>query len=158
MLTDPQVIYSNGLPDINNDGEVVWHWTHSSLSPAGIRLMRRIRNGDVNLDFAIDQSDFQALPGCLTGPGDFDRLCACRFYDMDHQRDVDLSDFALFQITYANVQYPRHGCCEMHSNPAGCNDPDIEACVCALLPQCCTIEWDSYCIQLVAALGCGSCE
>jgi len=40
------------------------------------------------------------LHDCLTGPGDFDRLCDCRFLDLDHDRDVDLGDFARFQRAY----------------------------------------------------------
>jgi hypothetical protein len=41
---------------------------------------------------------------CLTGPGDFDRLCDCRFLDIDHDRDVDLGDFALFQRNYTGSE------------------------------------------------------
>ena len=28
--------------------------------------------------------------------GGFDRLCDCRFLDIDHDRDVDAADYALF--------------------------------------------------------------
>jgi hypothetical protein len=51
-------------------------------------------DGDVDLD------DAASLHDCLTGPGDFDRLCDCRFLDIDHDRDVDLGDFVLFQRNY----------------------------------------------------------
>ena len=44
-----------------------------------------------------------AFKNCMTCPGDFhgttcgfDRLCDCRFLDVDHDRDVDADDYALF--------------------------------------------------------------
>ncbi|MFQ5414656.1 MAG: hypothetical protein ACE5E6_09385, partial [Phycisphaerae bacterium] len=59
----------------------------------------------------IDLRDFAAFQNCITGPGDFDgteggfdRLCDCRFLDLDHDRDVDADDFALFQQAMAGPQ------------------------------------------------------
>jgi hypothetical protein len=154
-------------PDINNDGEAVWSWCHNpDLIPAGIRLLRRVRNGDVDRDFDADLTDFAAstepwvehpsFPDCLTGPGDFDRLCRCRFYDMQHDRDVDLGDFAQFQNAFGHLYYD-HACCLSHDSP-GCGQPVVEACVCAVLPDCCETAWDASCAILLNLLGCGTCE
>ncbi|MCH8252466.1 MAG: hypothetical protein IID36_08450, partial [Planctomycetes bacterium] len=48
---------------------------------------------------------------CYTGPGDFDgteggfdRLCDCRFLDIDHDRDVDADDYALFATAMTGPQ------------------------------------------------------
>ena len=84
--------------DINDYGECAWRWSNwPEFDTHGVRYMRRIRNGDVDFDGDSDLADYSAMPACMTGPGDFDRLCDCRFLDMGHDRDVDLADFALFQ-------------------------------------------------------------
>jgi hypothetical protein len=44
-------------------------------------------------------------------------------------------------------------CCAAHDGP-GCGDPEIEACVCDILPDCCTGEWDFLCAQIVAEKRC----
>jgi hypothetical protein len=92
----------NIRPSINNQGEIAW-WQHPNgeIVPSSIWYMRRIRNGDVNFDGVVDIDDFTAMPGCFTGPGEFDRLCECRFYDIDHDRDIDQDDFDLFMRVYA---------------------------------------------------------
>jgi hypothetical protein len=44
----------------------------------------------------------------------------------------------------------RGSCCEAHEG-TGCNDPAIEACVCAAdaLPDCCDKKWDVFCVEIV---------
>ncbi len=53
-------------------------------------------------------------------------------------------------------------CCEVNQEgEAGCSDPTIEACVCALDPFCCDEffgYWDSICVDEVDSFGCGTCE
>ena len=39
---------------------------------------------------------------------------------------------------------------------AGCSDPDIEACVCAALPGCCSVNWAPACVA-EAANSCDAC-
>ncbi|MFQ5463490.1 MAG: hypothetical protein ACE5E5_12815 [Phycisphaerae bacterium] len=144
--------------DINDYGECVWGWSFLPDSFAGgIRYMRRMRTGDTDFDDQIGASDFTDMPGCLTGPIDTDRLCDCRFYDMDHDRDVDLRDVAAFQVRFgladAHLDY-----CHAHGQP-GTNDPAVAACVCEALPFCCTTTtgWSQFCVDAVEALGCGRC-
>lgn len=158
-LTDDTVW--NLIGDINEWGECTWNWQSNindtgDIVPGGIRMLRRVRNGDIDLDFAIDMIDYATFPQCLTGPGDFDRLCNCRFADMGHNRNVDLADFALFQNTFAHPQYPGHGCCDLNHGP-GCNDESVQDCVCAVLPSCCTDEWTDTCVVLLEQLNCGEC-
>jgi hypothetical protein len=38
------------------------------------------------------------------------------------------------------------GCCEPHAGP-GCNEPDVQTCVCKTLPECCVFEWDQPCVD-----------
>jgi hypothetical protein len=49
-------------------------------------------------------------------------------------------------------------CCEANGSP-GCDDPTIEACVCAEDPFCCDPQqtWDALCVSKVDELACGSC-
>jgi len=48
-----------------------------------------------------------------------------------------------------------HGPCE--TGGPGCNDPVIEACVCAIDPYCCDTAWDEQCVEEVETLLCGDC-
>ncbi len=48
-----------------------------------------------------------------------------------------------------------HDCCE--AGGPGCNDPVIEACVCAQDSFCCDTEWDAQCVDEVESFGCGTC-
>ncbi len=47
-------------------------------------------------------------------------------------------------------------CCNEQPNP-GCNDPEIEACVCPMDPFCCDSEWDAICVENVDLFGCAMC-
>ena len=47
-------------------------------------------------------------------------------------------------------------CCEEHEAP-GCDDPEVQNCLCALDSFCCEKEWDMICVQEVTELGCGEC-
>ena len=49
----------------------------------------------------------------------------------------------------------QHNCCEDHG--PGCNDPTIEACVCAADSYCCNTFWDNVCVDEVVTFGCGTC-
>jgi hypothetical protein len=105
-LTDDREIERwNGDGDINDWGEAAWTWIRHRLDPTGgITYLRRIRTGEADFDGDVDLDDAASLHDCLTGPGDFDRLCDCRFLDIDHDRDVDLGDFVLFQRNYTGAK------------------------------------------------------
>jgi hypothetical protein len=45
-------------------------------------------------------------------------------------------------------------CCIAHPTP-GCEDPDCEALVCAVVPECCSMEWVPDCALVARELGCG---
>jgi len=47
-------------------------------------------------------------------------------------------------------------CCEAHAT-SGCEDTEVEACVCAEDPYCCATAWDSLCVSEVESLDCGLC-
>jgi len=87
--------------EMNAAGEIAWAWhPNGLLSPSGIKMLRRIRTGDVDIDDDVDMQDFVYFPGCYTGPAATDGLCQCRFLDIDHDRDVDIDDFNLFLSNY----------------------------------------------------------
>jgi hypothetical protein len=51
----------------------------------------------------------------------------------------------------------RGSCCTSNPGVSGCDDPDIESCVCALDSYCCDSQWDSLCVssaQAECALAC----
>lgn len=91
------------LGDINDWGEVTWRWLRDPPQGdyyGGIRYLRRVRTGDARFDGEIDLVDHRALTDCLSGPGRVDRLCDCRFLDLDYDGDVDLADYARFQNAF----------------------------------------------------------
>jgi hypothetical protein len=47
-------------------------------------------------------------------------------------------------------------CCSPSLSP-GCSDASIASCVCAQDSYCCSVEWDSQCVDEVDLFGCGSC-
>ncbi len=98
-LADDNGRHTDG--DVNDWGEVVWTWWDSvQHTDTAIYLMQRIRTGDAEFDGDIDLADAGAFVDCITGPGRVDRLCDCRFLDLDHDGDVDLGDFARFQNAF----------------------------------------------------------
>jgi hypothetical protein len=50
---------------------------------------------------------------------------------------------------------PGHSCCE--PGAPGCDDLALRACVCAVDPYCCEVEWDSICVISVEYYECGDC-
>ena len=99
LVDDPKAVHTVG--DINDWAEAAWDWHRpgGNLS-GGMLFLRRIRTGDSQFDGDIDLVDYGAFANCMTGPGRVDRLCDCRFLDIDHDGDVDLDDFALFQNAF----------------------------------------------------------
>ena len=95
QLTDDPFYNMDG--DINEYAEMVWRTLDPDAGVWGIRYLRRARTGDTDFDLEVDLEDYSPWAGCFTGPFETDRLCECRFMDMDEDRDVDLADFALFQ-------------------------------------------------------------
>jgi hypothetical protein len=51
---------------------------------------------------------------------------------------------------------PKKGSCCIVTGTPGCQEPKVEACVCALDPYCCQTAWDSICAS--EADECGSCS
>ena len=100
LVDDPKAVHTVG--DINDWAEAAWDWHRpgGNLS-GGMLFLRRIRTGDSEFDGDIDLTDYAAFAECMTGPGRVDRLCDCRFLDIDHDGDVDLGDFALFQNAFS---------------------------------------------------------
>ncbi len=100
LIADDRV--HNLLGHMNDFAEVAWRWSIDLREgpDGGIRFMRRVRTGDSEFDEDIDLVDYGAFADCMTGPGRVDRLCDCRFLDIDHDGDVDLADFARFQNAF----------------------------------------------------------
>lgn len=59
------------------------------------------------------------------------------------------------------TQVPGGACCSagLPFRPT-CDNPAIEACVCALTrdPFCCLVDWDDQCVSEVEEFGCGTCS
>lgn len=62
-----------------------------------------------------------------------------------------------------NTQAPPDGtpevrsCCVPHAG-AGCEDAEVESCVCAEDDYCCEATWDQGCVNAVIDRGCGTCS
>jgi len=99
LVDDPLAQHSSG--DVNDWREVVWHWGYGPPERRhGVMFLRRVRTGDSQFDGAINAGDYRDFADCMTAPGRVDRLCDCRFLDLDYDGDVDLGDFARFQNAF----------------------------------------------------------
>lgn len=47
-------------------------------------------------------------------------------------------------------------CCTSKGQP-GCSVPEIEECVCLVIPSCCSVAWGQACVEELENSGCGSC-
>lgn len=58
-------------------------------------------------------------------------------------------------VTEGGAQPPLSAgsCCEQHAEP-GCDNAEIQACVCDKLPDCCTTTWDLPCTLIVTQKFC----
>jgi len=84
---------------------------------------------------ACDEQSDPCVPNpCLNGG-------TCDF-DGHAQRCECPDDFGGEKCQYAL------GACSEPSSAPGCDDPAVEACVCDLAPQCCTVKWGGVCAQL----------
>jgi len=153
---DIEAIIDNIVASINEIGEVAWlRKPNGGSAPSWIKYMRRIRNGDIDNDGLVAFDDFAGMPACMTGVGDFARLCACRFYDIEHDRDVDVADALKMQNAFDKPVPSPTECCTVHPAP-GCDNALVESCVCGFAPDCCDVGWDSGCVALADAF-CTSC-
>ena len=96
QVTDEAVVSTPR--DINDYGEIVM--TRGLYPDNDVFFLRRIRNGDVDVDFDVDLDDYFEWSDCWRGPLETDGLCHCRFMDMEHDRDIDMADFAAFQNAF----------------------------------------------------------
>jgi hypothetical protein len=61
--------------------------------------------------------------------------------------DMTMSTSASDSMSSSSTGEPGgSGCCEPHGGP-GCNEPDVQTCVCKTLPECCVFEWDQPCVD-----------
>ncbi|MCC7291142.1 MAG: hypothetical protein IT449_03655 [Phycisphaerales bacterium] len=92
-----------GAGAINDFGEAVCGWAND-LSHGdwggGVLFLRRTRDGNVDRRGSVDWEDYSKFFQCLTGPNGHEHPCACRIVDLDHDGDVDLKDFAMFQARF----------------------------------------------------------
>ncbi|MHC4696913.1 MAG: hypothetical protein ACYTFA_09235 [Planctomycetota bacterium] len=58
--------------------------------------------GDCNSTGNVNLLDYGDLKACLSGPGGGLLMPGCNCFDVDNDEDVDLSDMALFQISFTN--------------------------------------------------------
>ena len=65
---------------------------------ATLTTERRL-HGDLNGDGVVNGADFTAFAGCLSGP-DVGILTGCNDADLDLDADVDLANFAVFQLEF----------------------------------------------------------
>jgi hypothetical protein len=124
-----------------------------------------------DLDLALTNGDGQLISSSIGGTSDESIVSACqppgnyflRVYEglsIDEGVDYELG---LTLDTSACMVSTGDSCCEAHESP-GCNDPEIEACVCDNDPWCCGMggadnnsgEWDQFCVDDVGDQMCGA--
>jgi len=89
------------------------------------------------------------VPTVQTCVCEFDPACCAEQWDAQCVADVFLFGCGTCPGTSS--------CCVADGEP-GCDDAQVQACVCADDPGCCVEDWDFQCIQEVEAFGCGVCS
>ena len=95
----------------------------------------------------FEHDDYVLFAACVSGP-DTAATTECLSYDFDDDADVDVSDFQVFQRFFRGVIEPPPrptNCCETDHGP-GCDQPEVEECVCELMTSCCSTDWDAFCV------------
>ncbi len=116
-------------------------------------------DGDANGDDTVDPLDsghVLARLGCPVGSGDPE----CDAADANADCAVDPLDvgYVLARLGACEAPLPHStDCCTPHC-AAGCDDDNIEACVCAVDSSCCEVAWSDECVEFVELLGCGECS
>lgn len=98
-------------------------------------------------------------PGC--GEPELEAcVCAADPFCCEERWDETCVDIAMFGACIGGCLPPEppppDDCCIDNAGP-GCLDPEVEACVCAQDPYCCSYTWDDVCVGYVDAFGCGTC-
>ncbi len=78
-------------------------WTYCGWNIDDIQLSSAqcvATKGDYNGDTTVNLADFVAFPECMTGPGG-GILPGCGIFDFLNDGDVDLDDFARFQLAFS---------------------------------------------------------
>jgi hypothetical protein len=91
------------IGDVDGDNNLDLAVANNSSDDVSILLnrCRDILPGDCDGNGSVDLLDYQAFAGCVTGPDPKGPLPdECRCHDLDHDADVDLHDFALFQVVF----------------------------------------------------------
>lgn len=97
------------------------------------------------------------MPGCAADPEIEACVCATDPFCCDEQWDnLCVSEVQTVGCGDCGWVSQGGGCCDANGTP-GCDDPDIEACVCPSDPFCCQTSWDSLCVEMVGTYGCAVC-
>ena len=87
----------------NTKGQELYDlWSNNDKCPPEIMVQEQLALdppllGDGNGDGSLTLDDFATFPPCMTGPGGVESA-GCEPFDFDGDFDVDLADFAAFQI------------------------------------------------------------
>ncbi len=100
--------------------------------------------GVVDEEFVLD-----VLSVDFTAPVYSARRCAL----LDHA--PDFADLGQAAAPPDETDAPA-GCCVAHPS-AGCEDAEVEACVCGRDTYCCESVWDQACVNVATDGGCGTC-
>ena len=128
----------------------------TSLYECGCAEPPGTTDGGTDTGGPSDCCDASVEPGCVD-PGIEACVCAldnfCCETSWDQQCTGLVNEGGCGMCSYP----PGTGdCCEENAT-IGCDDPDIQDCVCVGDPFCCTIEWDGICVLQVDELMCGMC-
>ena len=128
-------------------------YTHGCLSDRVAGVPVRVQHiapwgANVSTDAATDDS------GCFstevqTGLQGIVRVRAVFSGTSDRQS-------AASNVIQVGAYAPMGTCCSARATPL-CDRTEVEACVCAADPFCCSTAWDSVCVGEVESLGCSTC-
>jgi hypothetical protein len=141
---DPMFVDSDGSDDV------------SGTEDDNLRLLADSPGIDAGINSGVPV-------GITTDLDGFPRFVEATWAPNTGSGDPPIVDMGAYEVQDCNTNdiwdgydVAEHDCCET-GHGAGCSDPFIEACVCAVLPTCCSGEWTAPCVDAVTGLGCGTC-
>ncbi len=88
-----------------------------------------------------------ASPGC-SDPAVEECVCALNALCCAEEWNDACVALARADNELAHCGNCKGSCCESKTTP-GCDDPQVEACVCEGSAECCTTAWDSLCVSVL---------
>lgn len=140
------VLFANLSIAVGNDGAFLVHFTPQSGEPDNMYAYCQYGDGALSNPMICVDAKIESFYQ-QKWPEDYNGLFAGA---LKNSATEDI-------YIYRHIKQPVPANCCTAQTGGGCSSPGIMACVCAGDTTCCTTEWTTDCVNLIASRGCGEC-